>query len=91
MDDEIIGYHAACTTQVPNTLTKSGASVSNLSAIIYGNWEDALIGQWGGMDMLINPFSKDSQGIIRINAWSFFDFNVRRPQSFAFIADAVAS
>jgi HK97 family phage major capsid protein len=87
-DDEINGYRAASTTQIPSTLTKNTAT--GLSAAIFGNFEDAIVGQWGGMDMLINPYTKDDQGIIRINAWSFFDFNIRRPQSFAVIADIIA-
>lgn len=84
--DTLNGYRAGVTTQVPGNLTK-GAGI-NLSALIFGNWADALVGQWGGMDMLINPFSKDDQGLIRINAWTWFDFNIRRALSFAAILDA---
>lgn len=87
--DEVNGYRAGSTTQMPSNLSK-GTSVGTLSSAIFANWEDAMIGQWGGMDMLINPYSKDDQGIIRINAWSFFDFNIRRPQSFCAIQDIIA-
>lgn len=87
-NNEVNGYRTGSTTQMPSNLTK-GAGVG-LSSVIFANWADALIGQWGGMDMLINPFSKDDQGIIRINAWSFFDFNIRRPQSFAVMTDVIA-
>jgi HK97 family phage major capsid protein len=85
---DLIGYNAGVTTQMPANGAKG--SSTTLSSIIYGNWDDAVMGQWGGLDMLINPYSKDDQGIIRINAWSFFDFNVRRPKSFAAILDAAA-
>lgn len=87
--DNILGYRAGVTTQMPSNTTK-GASGATLSSIIFANWDDALLAQWGGMDMLINPYSKDDQGLIRINAWTFFDFNVRRPLSFAAITDVVA-
>lgn len=75
-------------TLVPSNLTK-GTSSGVCSAIIYGNYADAVMGQWGGLEFQVNPFSRDTEGIIRINCWTFFDFLVRRPASFAVMKDAL--
>lgn len=82
-------YRAAITNQVPSNLTKGTGT--GLSAMIFGNFADALMGQWGGLEFLVNPYSKDTEGLIRINCWTFYDFLVRRVQSFAVCKDIVTT
>lgn len=82
-------YAVGITNQIPSNLTKAGGS--SLSAIIFGNFNDALMGQWGGLEFLINPYSKDTEGLIRINCWTFYDFLVRRVESFAVCKDIVTT
>ncbi len=45
---------AEYSSNVPSNLTKG--SGTNLSALIYGNWADLLIGYWSAFDLLVNPF-----------------------------------
>lgn len=78
-------YPVAVTNQVPNNLTKGTGT--NLSAIIYGNWEDLAIAFWSGIDLLVDPYSNSSSGTIRIVAIQDADVNVRHPQSFSTIVD----
>lgn len=87
---EINGYKAVVSAQVPSTLTKGSAS-GIAHAIIFGNWADLILASWGGIEFLINPYSRDTEGLIRINAWTFYDVLVRRPQSFAAMVDALTS
>lgn len=77
-------------TVVPSNLTK-GTSSGVCSAIIYGDFSQAMMGQWGGLEFLVNPYSLDTTGLIRINCWTFFDFLVRRPASFAVMKDALTA
>jgi HK97 family phage major capsid protein len=81
-------YLCEVSSLVPSTLTK-GSSSGACSAIIFGNFADALIGQWGGVEFLVNPYSRDTEGLVRINAWTFYDFLVRRAASFAVMKDAL--
>lgn len=74
---------------VPNDLTK--ANGTDLSAAIAANWASLYIGMWGPIDMLANPFSKDTEGLIRLNIWSFTDKVARRPESFAVSKDIVTT
>lgn len=82
------GYRAGVTNCVSSTLTK-GTSVGTASAIIFGNWNDLVIAQWGGLDVLANPYSLDTTGMIRITAAAFGDNAVLRPPSFAAMLDAL--
>lgn len=79
------GYGCPITNLIPSNLTKN--SGTSLSAMVFGQWADALHAQWGGMEMLVNPYSKDTEGLIRINLWTFYDFIVRRVESFAVCKD----
>ncbi len=82
-------YRCGVTNLVPSNLVKAGGS--SLSALIFGNYADALMGQWGGLEFLVNPYSKDTEGLIRLNCWTFFDFILRRVESFAVCKDIVTT
>ena len=50
-----------------------------------------MIGQWGGLDIVVNPFSRDTEGLIRLTFSLFYDINFRYPEAFAVIEDAVVA
>ncbi len=69
-DDELNGY---------------GAKVSNQIAIgdlWFGNWADLIIGLWGGLDLMVDPFSQSTTGAVRVTAFQDVDVACRRPVSF---------
>lgn len=84
------GYAAAVSQAVPSNLTK-GTSSGVCSAVILGNWSDLLIGQWGGLDLLVDPYSNSSAGIVRVVAFMDVDVAVRYAESFAAIKDALTA
>lgn len=81
------GYRAMASNNLPSTLTKGTGT--NLSALILGNWSDLFIGQWGGLDILVDPFSLSTSGGFRVTAFLDVDIALRRAASFAAIKDAV--
>lgn len=87
--DRLLGYRFLETNQVPSNLTKGTGS--NLSAMIFGNWSDLIIAEWGVLDILVNPYADSTKGTVRISAFFDVDIAIRRPQSFAAIQDIVAS
>ncbi|MDO7851392.1 phage major capsid protein [Hymenobacter convexus] len=89
-DNTLNGYRTGVSTQVPGTLNK-GTANGLCSAVIFGNFRDLVQGQWGGMEFLVNPYAGDKEGLIRINAWTFFDDMVRRAESFAAMKDALTA
>lgn len=49
---------------------------------IYGDFSNLAIGQWSGLDLLIDPYTKAASGQIRIVVNSYFDAKVLRPEAF---------
>lgn len=83
-------YRVGVSNILPSNLTK-GSSGAVCSPLIFGNFADALMGQWGGLEFLVNPYSRDTEGLIRINAWTFYDFLLRRVESFAVCKDILTT
>ena len=83
------GYRAAASNQVPSTLTKGIGT--GLSAAIFGNWSDLVIGQWGFMDVLVDPYSQSKKGNVVVTVHQDVDIAVRRVESFAAIVDMVTT
>lgn len=84
------GYRAGVSNNMPDDLTK-GTSSGVCSAIIFGNWESLLIGEWGIMDILVDPYTGGAAGTVRIRALIDVDLAVRWPQSFAAMLDALTA
>lgn len=80
------GYKSAVSSNVPSNLTKGTGT--NLSAMIFGNWQDLMIGQWGGLDLLVDKITLGTSGGTRVIALLDVDVAVRRAASFAAILDA---
>lgn len=96
---ETVGQNAAAgwlngapawrTNQVPSNLTKGTGT--NLSAIILANWSDLIIGEWGVLEILPNPYGAGfNSGSVDVRAALSCNVALRHPQSFVVIADAVA-
>ena len=84
--DRINGYPIEWTNLVPSNLTK-GTSSSKCSAMVFGNFEDLYIGHWGGIDVVVDPFTLAENGDVRIVLNSWDDCVVAEPKSFAAVVD----
>jgi HK97 family phage major capsid protein len=81
------GGSLAVSNNVPGNLTKGTGT--DLSALIYGNWSDLLLGYWSEFDLLVNPYEATaySKGNVQVRGMVTMDVAVRYPQSFAAIKD----
>ena len=84
--DLLNGYRAYVSTQVPSNLTKGTGT--NLHSVIFGNFAELLIGQWAGLDVVVDPYSSSKNALVTIVVNSWWDAAVRHAQSFAAIKDA---
>jgi len=50
--------------------------------VFFGNWADLLIGTWGGMDMLVDPYTGATAGNVRVLLFHSTDMVVRHAESF---------
>lgn len=87
---ELNGLNAYTSSLVPSTLTK-GTSSGVCHAIIFGNWEDLIIGQWAGLDLTLDNITLAGKAQIKLIINSWWDVAVRQPASFAAIKDAKTS
>ena len=87
---EMNGYRAGVSNQVASNLTK-GTSSGVCSAIFFGNWADLLIGMWGGLDVIVDPYSGSSSGRIKVVMFQDLDMLIRHPESFSVILDALTT
>jgi HK97 family phage major capsid protein len=83
--DEVNGYRAFVSTQVPSDLTKG--SGTDLHAMIFGNFEELIIGQWGGLDIVVDPYSQKKKAQIEITANTWWDIAARHPESFCAVSE----
>ena len=86
-DNTINGYKAMSTTLIPKNLTKG--SGSSLTAVLFGNWSSLLIGLWGGIDIIVDPYSSSTSGDLKVTMLQDTDVNVQHPESFNKIVDMV--
>lgn len=49
--------------------------------IAFGNWSDLLIGQWGALDLMVDPYTRADEAFVRIIVNSYWDSIVRRDAS----------
>ncbi|PHO10323.1 phage major capsid protein [Malaciobacter canalis] len=83
--NDLNGYNYGVSNQLPANLAKGTGT--DLSAMIFGNWADLLIGMWGGIDLIVDPYTLAKNGKIRVIADQFADVGVRNASSFAAIKD----
>lgn len=87
---EINGYSVARTNQARSALTKGTGT--NLSEIFFGDWSQLLVGEWGVIEILPNPYAAGvyEAGGIELRVLQTVDIGVRHAQSFAVMSDAIA-
>lgn len=88
----VLGHRLAISNQVPGNLTKGTAS-GICSAVILGNWNDLVIGEWGILEILPNPYDSAAYkaGSVMIRAMQTIDIGVRHAASFVIMNDALTS
>jgi HK97 family phage major capsid protein/HK97 family phage prohead protease len=62
---------------------------STAGNVYFGNFQDCMIGMWGGLDLTVDPYTASSTGTVRIVALQTVDVALRNPVSFAYNNDTV--
>ena len=65
------------TSNLPNNLTK-GTSSTNCSAVIAGDFSNLKVCQWGGLDIVIDPYTAAAEGQTRIICNTYWDTTIKR-------------
>ena len=70
VNDEINGYKVIVSPQL------------TANNYVFGNFDDLLVGMFGGLDIVVDPFSNSTSGTVRIVALQSVDVAVRHAVSF---------
>ena len=84
--NKLMGFNVFSTTNSPDNLTKGTASAT-CSALTFGNFNDLIIGEWGSLDISVDPYTNAAKGGTRIIGLYDVDVAVRHAESFAAIKD----
>lgn len=88
--NELNGYPGHVSNQVLSNLVK-GSSGAVCSAIFFGNWADLVMCFWGGLDVIVDPYTNSTSGDVLITAMQDADVVFRRAESFAAMLDALTT
>lgn len=69
---EVDGTPALITSNVPDNY------------VAYGDWSNLAIGQWGAIDLTVDPYTVATAGKVRLVINAFFDAKVLRSAAFAY-------
>lgn len=84
--NQVNGYDAYATNLIGSAGTKG--SGTGLTSLIFGNWEDMILGTWGGLDIVtVQDRAQAITGMKSIVMEGFYDILVRRAASFAVCTD----
>lgn len=64
--NEVDGYEALTTNAVP------------ANGVIFGNFNELVIGQWGAFDVTVDPYTQAANGKVRLVVNAYFDAKLRR-------------
>jgi HK97 family phage major capsid protein len=80
-DDELGGYMARSSNQVPQTGVRG--STSNNHALILGVFSTLVIGMWGsGFELVVDPYRLKKQGMIELTTFMLGDVVLKYPPAF---------
>ncbi len=75
-DNEINGYPAFDTNQILN------------NQMIFGNFNSLIMAMFGGLDIVVDPYTLADKAEVKITINNFIDIALRHPQEFVVSADA---
>lgn len=73
------GYKALRTNNLPKDLQ----TAKDEFGIVFGNWNDYFIGQWGALEIKVDPYSRMLEGVVRLVINSYWNMGMIRPESFS--------
>lgn len=93
LDESGIDAIKYISTSLVPVLTDGGDPALTVYPLIYGDWSQMVIGQWGALSISINPYSADLSNSLRLVLNTHADMQIANPKAFAknaFLTDAVA-
>jgi HK97 family phage major capsid protein len=87
---ELIGYPFISTNQMPANLTE-GTESGTLSGVIFGNFNEANVGFFGGVNLIYDNITGATTGTQRLYIEQFLDVKLNHPASFSVCVDMITA
>lgn len=71
-DGQMAGFRGMSSNQMPT------------DSMLFGDWQEVVVGEWGVLEVEVNPYANFQAGIIGVRAMYSLDVGVRRPFAFAY-------
>jgi HK97 family phage major capsid protein len=76
--NNLFGYAVAVSTLVPTNIN------STKTAAIFGDFSNVVLANWGGVEIILDPYVRAEYGQVRIIINSYWDVKLKQPKAFAF-------
>lgn len=89
----LAGYPFAATNLMPVTPATTGTTAHPArSTLVFGSWDNLLVGVWDALDLTSNPYSDTAyrKGSVQVRIIADVDVAVRHPEAFAYATDVGA-
>jgi HK97 family phage major capsid protein len=80
---EMNGYRAEVSNQVSKVMNSSAPTGGSSHGIVFGVWPELLIGEWGAMEVITDPYRLKKQGMIEVTTFLLADIAVRYAAAFS--------
>ena len=78
-EGEMNGFRAMASNQIRKDLGTGGTE----HGILFGVWDQLLIGEWGAMEIIVDPYAKKKQGLVELTLFVIADVAIRHPEAFS--------
>jgi len=68
--------------EATNQLSKELGAGSDEHAMVYGIWSELVVGEWGAIEILANPYTLAAKGLVQVTGFYLADVAPRHPESF---------
>lgn len=82
MDGTMAGYRAMSSNQVSALMNVNEPDGGTSHGLLFGNWADLLVGLFGAMEVIADPYTLADQALIKITSFQMADVVVRHGESF---------
>jgi HK97 family phage major capsid protein len=83
LDGNVDGYRAMASAQVSKVMTGSDRTGGSNMGVVFGNWADMLIGMWGALELVVDPYTSKKRGLIEVASFQMTDILIRHGESFS--------
>jgi HK97 family phage major capsid protein len=81
IEGEMNGYRALASNQVSKDVW-TAAAVDGRHGIFFGDWSQMLLGEWGVLELIVDPFSRKKEAVVEVTSFQMVDVQLAQPTAF---------